>query len=291
MALLGLKCIVAAIATDNGSSIAYSNGRVLAKALTADISINSNDVALRADDADDEVDTSFSDGTIAYGINDLDDDGIIMLRGYTEGAEVDPVTGAKELSTAGAAAPHIGTGFYAQGVKNKVPYWSARWFIKTQFKEPSESHKTKQRTPEFLTPAIEGSILTASWDSTYWKEQARFSTEDGAIAWLYGKAGISTTPSNNITALTITNGTLTPTFAAGTYNYSCACTGNIDLTATFAAGTAKVYIDGVYSHTLATTVKGSSITMAAGNNKIIQIIVQESGKPAVTYTIMAQRTA
>jgi hypothetical protein len=109
------------------------------------------------------------------------------------------------------------------------------------------------------------------------------------VSYLNTKTGISTDPSNNITELTMTNGTLSPTFAQATYIYSCACTGNTDITATFAAGTAKVYIDGTYVETLATTVKGASITMGVNTNKIIEITVQESGKSAITYTIVAQR--
>jgi len=87
----------------------------------------------------------------------------------------------------------------------------------------------------------------------------------------------------------MSNGTFTPTFAAGTYNYSCALTDTpTAITATFALGTAKVYVDGVYNQTLSTTVAGTGIAVADGENKLIQIVVQESGKTAVTYTIMAQ---
>jgi hypothetical protein len=157
------------------------------------------------------------------------------------------------------------------------------------FGEPSDTFKTQGETAEFQTQTVVGAILTTSWDSTYWKDEARFSTEAAAIAWLYGKAGISVSASNNITAMTITAGTLTPTFAQATRNYSCVCTGNIDFTATFAAGTAKVYVDGVYNQALTTTVKGSSITMATASQKLIQIVVQESGKTPVTYQIMATR--
>lgn len=291
MAKLGLKHLVYAFAEDTGSAMNYTGGSVLAKAVSANVAIETNDVKLYADDAVAESDNSFSSGTISISMDDLSSKAKVDLLGYVEGAVVDAVTGEKELTTAGAVSNEVGFGFYGKGIKNKVPYWRAIWLIKVKFAEPADDNTTKGETAEFQTPTAEGTIMPASWDSTYWKEEARFSTEAGAIAWLNAKAGISSTPSNNLSALAVENGTLTPTFAATTYNYSCACTGDAAITATFAAGSAKVYVNGVYSHTLATTVEGDAITMAAGNNKIIQIVVQESGKPAVTYTIMAQRAA
>jgi phi13 family phage major tail protein len=287
----GLKYPVYAHAVDDGSSITYSNGAVFAEAVTADINVELNNEKFYSNDTASEVDNSFKDGTLAISVNDFSSKAKVDTLGYKEGAVIDVVTGEKELSTEGAEAPYIGFGFYGKGKKRGVAYYRAIWLKKIKFGEPSDKFQTRTATPVFNPDDLVAQVLPVSWDSTYWKDEARFSTEAAAIAWLNGKAGISSDASNNITALSITNGTLTPTFAAATRNYSCSCSGNIDITATFAAGTAKVYVDGVYTETLATTVKGGSITMAAGNNKIIQIVVQESGKSPITYTIMAQRSA
>ena len=119
-----------------------------------------------------------------------------------------------------------------------------------------------------------------------WKHDT-FDTEDEAKAYLEEKAGITSVPAS-ISSLTVSNGTLAPTFDAAKYTYSCACTDDITLTATF-SGTARVYVDGAYIEALKSTVAGSEIAMVAGDNKIIKIVVQESGKTAVTYTIVAQR--
>lgn len=291
MAKIGLKYPVYATATDNGTSITYSNGKVFAKAVEANVSIELNDVKLPADDAIAESDKSFSSGSVSMGVDDFSSTAKVDLLGYTEGAEVDATTGEKELSTAGAEAPYVGFGFYGKGVKAGVPYWRAIWLVKVKFGEPTEDFKTKGETVEFQTPTVEGTVVAASYDATYWKDEARFSTESGAIAWLNGKAGISSAASNNITALTASNGTFTPAFAEGTYNYSLAVTNNTVINATFAAGIAKLYVDGAFVQNLLTTVNAAAITMAAGNNKIIQIVVNESGKSAITYTIMAQRAA
>lgn len=288
MAKIGLKYPVYAVATETTSAISYASGAVLAKAINANINIETNDVKLYADDVIRESDHSFSSGTVEIEVDDLSNAAQLALLGYTEGSTIDASAGTKELKAGGSDSPaYVGFGFYGKKMVGGVSKWRAIWLKKVQFAEPADEMKTKGESVEFGTTKLSGTVMVAA--DGYWKEEATFDTEAEAVSYLNTKTGISSAASNNITELTITNGTLTPTFAEATRNYSCACTGNIDLTATFAAGTAKVYVDGTYTETLATTVKGGAITMAAGNNKIIQIVVQESGKSAVTYTIMAQR--
>jgi phi13 family phage major tail protein len=288
MSKIGLKYPVYAVATETTSSISYSGGAVLAKAINANISINTNDVKLYADDAIAESDFSFSSGTVTIEIDELGNAAQLALLGYAEGSTTDASLGTKELKASGTDTPaYVGFGFYGKKKVSNATRWRAVWLKKVQFKEPNDEMKTKGESVEFGTTTLEGTIMVAA--DGYWKEEGTFDTEAEAVSYLNTKTGISTDPSNNITELTMTNGTLSPTFAQATYIYSCACTGNTDITATFAAGTAKVYIDGTYVETLATTVKGASITMGVNTNKIIEITVQESGKSAITYTIVAQR--
>jgi phi13 family phage major tail protein len=288
MPQIGLKYLVYAKATETSSSISYANGGVMARAIKANIAIETNDAKLYSDDAVSETDQSFASGKININADDIADAVKVALLGYAEGAQIDAPLGSKELSSGALTVPpFVGVGFYAKRVKSAVNSWRAIWLKKVQFKEPADEFETKGQTVQFQTPSFEGTIMLAADDK--WKEEGTFSTEAAAKAWLDGKAGISSATSNNITVLSVTNGTLTPVFAQATRNYSCVCTGNIDLTATFAAGTARVYVDGTYTETLATTVKGGSITMAAGTSKIVQIVVQESGKSPITYTIMCTR--
>lgn len=121
-----------------------------------------------------------------------------------------------------------------------------------------------------------------------WKEEGTFSSEAGAIAWLNTKSGISSAVSTGLTNLSISNCTLAPAFAAAKFNYSGAATNNVAVTAT-AAGTIKLYVDGVYNQTLATGVAGVAVTMGAGDNKLFEIIITESGKASITTRIMMQR--
>lgn len=288
MAKIGLKYPVYALATEVGSAVSYTYGAVLAKAISANINITTNDVKLYADDAICESDHSFSSGTISITIDDLSDAAKKAILGYTEGATIDASAGTKEMKASGNDSPaYVGFGFYGKKVVAGAKRWRAIWLKKVQFKEPTDELATKGETTEFGTTTLEGTIMVAADD--YWKEEATFDTEAEAIAFLNGKSGISSSASNNLSALVFDSGTLTPAFAATKYNYSCALTGDTAITATFAAGTAKVYVDGIYTETLTSTVKGATIPVASGVSKIIQVIVQESGKSAVSYTVMAQR--
>ena len=290
MAKIGLKYPVFAVATESTSAISYANGAVLAKAITANIAIETNDVKLYADDAVAESDHSFSSGTITIEVDDLTNAAQLALLGYSEGATIDASLGTKELKASGTDSPaYVGFGFYGKKKVANVNKWRAIWLKKVQFSEPADEMATKGETVEFGTTTLEGTVMVAV--DGFWKEEATFDTEAEAVSYLNTKTGISTDASNNLSNLALSNGTLDPSFVATTYNYSCACTDDTAITATFSAGTCKIYVDGVYTQTLLTTVAGTAINMDTGDNKIIQIVVQESGKSAITYTIMAQRSA
>lgn len=291
MAKIGLKYPVYAVGTEAGSAITYASGAVLAKAISANIAITTSDVKLFADDAIAETDRSFVSGSITLNADDLSDAVKVALLGYAEGAEVDSVLESKELSAGSDTTPAtVGVGFYGKRIKSGVVSYRAIWLKKVQFAEPADDFATRGDTAEFKTPTLEGTIMVAA--DGKWKEEGTFETEAKAIAYLNAKTGISAEVSNNITELTASNGTFTPTFDGATYNYSVALTdAPTVLNATFADGTAKLYVDGVYNQTLLSTVNATGVAVADGENKIFKIVVQESGKAATTYTLMVQNAS
>lgn len=283
-----MKYPVAALYTESGTTVTYASGFVLAKAISAKVNISTNDEKLYADDAICESDKSFASGTVTIGLDDLYDPAKVALLNYVQGTIADVSAGTYELMASGSASgAYVGFGFYARTKRGGVDKYRAIWLKKVQFGEPSDEFETRGEKTTFKTPELEGNVMVAA--DGYWKTEATFDTEAEAVTYLNTKAGITSSVTNNITALTATGGTLAPTFAAATRNYTCACTANLVLTATFAAGTAKVYIDGTYNQTLATTVAGTAIALTAGDSKLVQIIVQETGKTPVTYQIMVTR--
>lgn len=190
MAKIGLKYPVYAPMTETDTTVTYGTGNVLAKAISANISVESNDVKLYADDAVAESDHSFSNGAITLGVDDLPDYAKVDILGYIEGDIVDSATGAKVLTASGSAVlPYIGLGFYGAKVVNKVKSYRAIWLRKVQFAEPSDELSTKGESTEFQTHEAEGTIMVDVTGN--WKDEATFSTEAKARAWLNGKCGLA----------------------------------------------------------------------------------------------------
>lgn len=284
----GLKYPCYAIATEANGAITYSAGAELSKGVSYKFNPTFDDGVLWGSDTIIATDKRIIGGTVTLGITHLNDALKVALLGYIEGAEIDAVTHAKELSLGDASQPsNIGMGVYGESVDdNNVICYRARWIKKVQFGHPGDERDTKTGKTAYKTPTLIGTIMQAA--DLLWDNEGTFSTEAGAIAWLKAKAGISSLVSTGLTALAFSNGTLTPAFGAAIFNYSCVATDAVAITAT-AAGVIKLYVDGLYNQTLTTTVAGVAVPMAINTNKIFQIVIQESGKAAITTTIVVQR--
>ena len=187
MAKIGLKYLVAAKLNEDGTT--YAQGFVVAKAIKANITANSNDVKLYADDGVSESDKSFKDGNISLNVDDLTQKVYADLLGHeykaanSEGNEPETV-----VASADDIVPYHGVGFYGRVRRNNKDSFLAKWLKKTQFSEPNDETDTKGETVTFQTPTIEGTVFQMSDGS--WKEQAEFTDETKAVEWLNKKAGI-----------------------------------------------------------------------------------------------------
>ncbi len=191
MAVIGIKHPVFVPITTYtvGARPTYGTGSVIGKAIKADISLESNDSTLYADDAACETDTSFKSGTIKLGVDDLSFDIQKEMLGNTS-ATVDTVDELRK--TADDVAPEGGFGFYKSEKKNGSRRYEATFYLRTQFKEPNESAETKGESISWQTPEIEGKIkIVENYLTNIYCEKAKFTTEAAAIAWLDEKANIS----------------------------------------------------------------------------------------------------
>ena len=188
MAKVGLKYPVAAPLKEDGT---YDAGYVIAKAIKANVTANSNDVKLYADDGVAESDKSFKDGSISLNVDDLTLKVYADMLGhaYTAAGTGANATPEKVVASVNDIAPFLGVGFYGEIRRNNKPLYLAKWLKKVQFSEPNDETETKGETTNFQTPTIEGTVFQAS-DGT-WKEQAGFATEEAAVEWLNEKAGIT----------------------------------------------------------------------------------------------------
>lgn len=196
MAHIGMKYVVAAaVSTETtGSSIVYSAGSVIGKAIAADITWDHNDNPLYADDTIAEDDNGITGGSIELELDDLAATARTTLLGLVA-IEVGSGTSATtEYETSADASGYVGIGYIRVRRKNGATTYEANWIHKAQFSEDSESAKTKGENIEWQTPKISGRIMGVQTDSslkTYYRRQANFDTEASAKAWLNTKAGIS----------------------------------------------------------------------------------------------------
>lgn len=188
MAKIGLQYLVVKPAT--------GAGKRLAKAIQADLSITTNEAKLYADDAVAESDKSFRDGTITYGVDDLNDD----IQKDCLGHSIDAGTG--ELTANGNDNnPYVGTGFVSISKKSGTQKFRALWLPRVQFAEPSETNQTKGENTSFSSPTLTGTIMLD--DAGNWKYENSFATLALAKTYLDDKADIApmcTTPEASVAA-------------------------------------------------------------------------------------------
>lgn len=283
MKKVGLKYPVAAIYNDSTGTPVYSDGFVIAKAMSANIQINRNNERLHADDDIDEIDQSFIDGTESLGINELTLEKQSILLGHAlENGEL--------KANQDDIAPYLGHGFYGRIRRDGADKWRAIWFHKMQFGEPNDETETKGEKVAFKTPTIESMIMKDI--NGDWKSEKVFDTEADAIAWLNEKAGLPVTDSSGLTALALTGtgGALSPEFSAGEtlYTYGGVTAASVTVTATAANHTLKLYVDDVFNQNLTSGVASSAINMAIGSKKL-KIVAQEGNKkPQVTEIVVVK---
>lgn len=259
MAKIGLRYPVYSPATETDSAITYGTGAVLARAISANISIENNEVKLYADDVIAESDNSFASGTVTIGIDDLYDAAKVALLDYVQGDTVDAATGAKELSVGTASPAYVGFGFYGKVIRHKIPYWRAIWLKKVQFVEPSDELATKGESVEFGTPELEGTIMMAA--DGKWKEEGTFSTEAGAKAWLEGKCGLADKCAPVVSSV-----------ASGTYADAQS------VTLTCATDSAVIYytVDGTIPNATDGTLYSTAIACADPSNTCIKAVATKA---------------
>lgn len=142
MAKIGLKYLVAAKLNEDGTT--YAKGFVVAKAIKANITANSNDVKLYADDGVSESDKSFKDGNISLNVDDLTQKVYADLLGHeykaanSEGNEPETV-----VASADDIAPYHGVGFYGRVRRNNKDSFLAKWLKKHSFLS-----RTMKQTPK-----------------------------------------------------------------------------------------------------------------------------------------------
>lgn len=151
MATIGLdKLYYAKITEDKDGNETYAAPVQLAKAMTADLSVELAEATLYADDGASEIVKEFKSGTLSLGVDDL---GGSVASDLT-GAVID--SNGVVISTAEDGGDPVAVGFRAKKSNGKYRYF---WLYRVKFGIPATALATKGDSITFNTPTIEGTIL------------------------------------------------------------------------------------------------------------------------------------
>ena len=151
MATIGLdKLFYAKITEDESGDETYATPVQLAKAMTADLSVELAEATLYADDGASEIVKEFKSGTLSLGVDDL---GGSVASDLT-GAVID--SNGVVISTAEDGGDPVAVGFRAKKSNGKYRYF---WLYRIKFGIPATALATKGDSITFNTPTIEGTIL------------------------------------------------------------------------------------------------------------------------------------
>lgn len=150
MATIGLdQLFYSKITEATDGSETYAAPIQLAKAISAELSIELNEATLYADDGAAEVIKEFKSGTLKLGIDDI---GTTIANDLT-GAQIDNNKVLISASENGGAP--VAVGFRARKSNGKYKYY---WLYRVIFGIPATNLATKGDSITFFTPTIEGTI-------------------------------------------------------------------------------------------------------------------------------------
>ena len=151
MSTIGLDSLYyAKITEDANGDETYSSPIKLAKAMTAELSVELAEATLFADDGASEIVKEFKSGTISLGIDDI---GVTAAQDLT-GAKID--NNHVVVSTSDDSCEPVAIGFRAKKSNGKYRYY---WLYRVKFGIPGASLQTKGDSITFSTPTIEGMVM------------------------------------------------------------------------------------------------------------------------------------
>ena len=128
----------------------YGTPVKLAKAISAELSVELAEATLYADDGAAEVVKEFKSGTISLGVDDIGSSVAAALTGVTVDSKGVVISAAED------GGKPVAIGFRAKKANGKYKYF---WLYRVKFGIPSTSLATKGDSITFNTPTIEGTVL------------------------------------------------------------------------------------------------------------------------------------
>ena len=173
MATIGLdKLYYAKITEDKDGNETYASPVQLAKAISADLSVELAEATLYADDGAAEIAKEFKSGTLSLGVDDLGGTVASDLTGST----ID--SNGVVISAAEDGGDPVAIGFRAKKSNGKYRYF---WLYRVKFGIPATALATKGDSITFNTPTIEGTIMRRNKVDTKGKHPWKAEVTDGDV--------------------------------------------------------------------------------------------------------------
>jgi phi13 family phage major tail protein len=152
MATIGLDKLYYAPITEAAQTgyETYGAPVMLAKAISAGLSIELAEATLYADDGAAEVVKEFKDGKLTLGVDEIGKGVAAALTGATVDENGVLISAIEDV------AEPVAIGFRAKKANGKYKYF---WFYRVKFGVPSANLATKGDSITFNTPSIEGTML------------------------------------------------------------------------------------------------------------------------------------
>ena len=171
MATIGLdKLYYAKITEAENGEETYGKPTQLAKAMSADLSVELAEATLYADDGAAEIVKEFTSGKLTLGIDDIG----ATVASDLSGATID--ANGVIVSTSEDGGTPVAVGFRAKKSNGKYRYF---WLYRVKFGIPAANMATKGDNITFSTPTIEGTILRRNKADTRGKHPWKAEVTEG----------------------------------------------------------------------------------------------------------------
>ena len=171
MATIGLdKLYYAKITEAENGEETYDKPVQLAKAMSADLSVELAEATLYADDGAAEIVKEFKSGKLTLGVDDIGSTVASDLSGATIDANGVIVSASEDGGTP------VAVSFRAKKSNGKYRYF---WLYRVKFGIPAANMATKGDSITFSTPTIEGTILRRNKPDTRGKHPWKAEVTEG----------------------------------------------------------------------------------------------------------------
>ena len=174
MATIGLDKLYYAPITEDATTEEETYGIPvqLAKAISAELSVELAEATLYADDGASEIVKEFKNGTLSLGVDDIGTSAAAALTGVS--VDINNVV----ISASEDGGSPVAIGFRAKKSNGKYKYY---WLYRVKFGVPATNLATKGDSITFSTPTIEGTVLRRNKADTSGKHPWKAEVTEGDV--------------------------------------------------------------------------------------------------------------